>query len=299
MHIIQRCALMLFLSLSTTAMAEPAPFVCVHEKDHLPALDPLADSWYREAAALAKPGTRRPWARIVELYGKAVERNHWKAMHNLAALYRTGWPGSIEQDRQKSLDLYQRMIDLGVPQGFYNMAAMIGNKAGVRNPATDGLTFLDKAARMGNPAALTELGKLYIYYGKKEDLGLQYTRCAAEQGYGLANHELALYYEILKGNFPLALQHYQIAFSQGHRPAAFLMMRVFDKETPRHTAMWYTPDEKLTALYTDLLTQLVNDPDIRFPTLMKDHPLPPHPTQGYDAERPDWKPEQGGESITP
>ncbi|WP_088500045.1 tetratricopeptide repeat protein [Pseudomonas taetrolens] len=272
-------------------MAEPAPFVCVHEKDHLPALDPLADSWYREAAALAKPGTRRPWARIVELYGKAVERDHWKAMHNLAALYRTGWPGSIEQDRQKSLDLYQRMIDLGVPQGFYNMAAMIGNKAGVKNPATDGLTFLDKAARMGNPAALTELGKLYIYYGKKEDLGLQYTRCAAEQGYGLANHELALYYEILKGNFPLALQHYQIAFSQGHRPAAFLMMRVFDKETPRHTAMWYTPDENLTALYTDLRTQLVNDSDIRFPTLMKDHPLPPHPTQGYDAERPDWKPE--------
>ncbi|KMM83020.1 lipoprotein [Pseudomonas taetrolens] len=282
---------MLFLSLGTTAMAEPAPFVCVHEKDHLPALDPLADSWYREAAALAKPGTRRPWARIVELYGKAVERDHWKAMHNLAALYRTGWPGSIEQDRQKSLDLYQRMIDLGVPQGFYNMAAMIGNKAGVKNPATDGLTFLDKAARMGNPAALTELGKLYIYYGKKEDLGLQYTRCAAEQGYGLANHELALYYEILKGNFPLALQHYQIAFSQGHRPAAFLMMRVFDKETPRHTAMWYTPDENLTALYTDLRTQLVNDSDIRFPTLMKDHPLPPHPTQGYDAERPDWKPE--------
>ena len=290
-HIIQRCALMLFLTVGTTAMAEPAPFVCVHEKDHLPALDPLADSWYREAAALAKPGTRRPWARIVELYGKAVERDHWKAMHNLAALYRTGWPGSIEQDRQKSLDLYQRMIDLGVPQGFYNMAAMIGNKAGVKNPATDGLTFLDKAARMGNPAALTELGKLYIYYGKKEDLGLQYTRCAAEQGYGLANHELALYYKILKGNFPLALQHYQIAFSQGHRPAAFLMMRVFDKETPRHTAMWYTPDENLTALYTDLRTQLVNDSDIRFPTLMKDHPLPPHPTQGYDAERPDWKPE--------
>ncbi|MFI8336734.1 tetratricopeptide repeat protein [Pseudomonas taetrolens] len=291
MHFINRFALMLFLSLGTTAMAEPAPFVCVHEKDHLPALDPLADSWYREAAALAKPGTRRPWARIVELYGKAVERDHWKAMHNLAALYRTGWPGSIEQDRQKSLDLYQRMIDLGVPQGFYNMAAMIGNKAGVKNPATDGLTFLDKAARMGNPAAQAELGKLYIYIGKNEVLGLQYTRCAAEQGYGLASRELALYYKILKGNFPLALKHYQLALSQGHLGSAMVMESAFDAKTPPHQAMWYTPDEKLTALYTDLLTQLVNDPDIRFPTLMKDHPLPPHPTQGYDAERPDWKPE--------
>ncbi|MGO2452257.1 tetratricopeptide repeat protein [Pseudomonas taetrolens] len=272
-------------------MAEPAPFVCVHEKDHLPALDPLADSWYREAAALAKPDTLRPWARIVELYSKAVERDHWKAMHNLAALYRTGWPGSIEQDRQKSLDLYQRMIDLGVPQGFYNMAAMIGNKAGVRNPATDGLTFLDKAARMGNPAALTELGKLYIYYGKKEDLGLQYTRCAAEQGYGQANYELALYYKILKDNFPIALQHYQVALSQGHQSAALIMKYVFSSNSKPHFRMWYTPNDSLYEVYAEYYSQLRNDPDIRFPTLMKDHPLPPHPTQGYDAERPDWKPE--------
>nr|WP_048383426.1 tetratricopeptide repeat protein [Pseudomonas taetrolens] len=272
-------------------MAEPAPFVCVHEKDHLPALDPLADSWYREAAALAKPGTRRPWARIVELYGKAVERNHWKAMHNLAALYRTGWPGSIEQDRQKSLDLYQRMIDLGVPQGFYNMAAMIGNKAGVKNPATDGLTFLDKAARMGNPAALTELGKLYIYYGKKEDLGLQYTRCAAEQGYGQANYELALYYEILKSNYPIALQHYQVALSQGHSSSALVMKYAFSSSSKPNSRMWYAPDDSLYEVYAEYYSQLRNDPDIRFPTLMKDHPLPPHPTQGYDAERPDWKPE--------
>jgi len=288
---INRFALMLFLSLGTSAMAEPAPFVCVHEKDHLPALDPLADSWYREAAALAKPDTLRPWARIVELYGKAVERDHWKAMHNLAALYRTGWPGSIEQDRQKSLDLYQRMIDLGVPQGFYNMAAMIGNKAGVKNPATDGLTFLDKAARMGNPAALTELGKLYIYYGKKEDLGLQYTRCAAEQGYGQANYELALYYEILKSNYPIALQHYQVALSQGHSSSALVMKYAFSSSSKPNSRMWYAPDDSLYEVYAEYYSQLRNDPDIRFPTLMKDHPLPPHPTQGYDAERPDWKPE--------
>ena len=299
MHFINRFVLMLFLSLGTSAMAKPAPFVCVHEKDHLPALDPLADSWYREAAALAKPDTLRPWARIVELYGKAVERDHWKAMHNLAALYRTGWPGSIEQDRQKSLDLYQRMIDLDVPQGFYNMAAMIGNKAGVRNPATDGLTFLDKAARMGNPAALTELGKLYIYYGKKEDLGLQYTRCAAEQGYGQANYELALYYEILKSNYPIALQHYQVALSQGHSSSALVMKYAFSSSSKPNSRMWYAPDDSLYEVYAEYYSQLRNDPDIRFPILMKDHPLPPHPTQGYDAERPDWKPEQGGESITP
>ncbi len=153
-------------------MANSKSFVCVNEKDHLPPLDSQADAWYREAAALAKPDTLRPWGRIVELYSKAVERGHWKAMHNLANLYRTGWPGGVEKDTQKALDLYQKMIDLDVPQGFYDMGAMIGNRAGVKNPATDGLTFLDKAASLGNPPALTELGKLYIYVAKKKDLGL-------------------------------------------------------------------------------------------------------------------------------
>ena len=43
-------------------MANSKPFVCANEKDHLPPLDPQADAWYREAAALAKPDTLRPWA---------------------------------------------------------------------------------------------------------------------------------------------------------------------------------------------------------------------------------------------
>ncbi|MFU3453415.1 tetratricopeptide repeat protein [Pseudomonas aeruginosa] len=273
-------------------MANSKSFVCVNEKGHLPPLDSQADAWYREAAALAKPDTLRPWGRIVELYSKAVERGHWKAMHNLANLYRTGWPGGVEKDTQKALDLYQKMIDLKIPQGFYNMGAMIGNRAGVNNPATDGLTFLDKAASLGNPPALTELGKLYIYVAKNRELGLAYTQCAASQGYAPANYELGSYYELVERNFPKAARYYLLAASQGNDDAALFMSGVFDKTSPDVDRMWYSPDEKLHKEYYSIYKKLEADPDLRFPNLMKEHPLPPHPTQGYDADRPDWKPEQ-------
>ncbi|MCV6443509.1 tetratricopeptide repeat protein [Pseudomonas aeruginosa] len=271
------------------AMADSKPFVCVNEKDHLPPLDPQADAWYREAATLAKPDTLRPWPRIVDLYSKAVERGHWKAMHNLASLYRTGWPGGVEKDTQKALDLYQKMIDLKVPQGFYDMAAMIGSRAGVKNPATDGLTFLDKAASLGNPPALTELGRLYIYVAGQDELGLKYTNCAAGQGYAPANYELAMYYRLVAHNYPKAAGYYLLAASQGSNDAAFFMSGVFDKTSPDVDRMWYAPDERLHKLYDGIYDQLSADPDLRFPNLIKDHPLPPHPTQGYDADRPDWK----------
>ncbi|MCK1839478.1 tetratricopeptide repeat protein [Pseudomonas aeruginosa] len=280
------------LSFGVSVMADSKSFVCVNEKDHLPPLDSQADAWYREAAALAKPDTLRPWGRIVELYSKAVERGHWKAMHNLANLYRTGWPGGVEKDTQKALDLYQKMIDLKIPQGFYNMGAMIGNRAGVNNPATDGLTFLDKAASLGNPPALTELGKLYIYVAKNRELGLAYTKCAASQGYAPANYELGSYYELVEHNFPKAARYYLLAASQGNDDAALFMSGVFDKTSPDVDRMWYSPDEKLHKEYYSIYKKLEADPDLRFPNLMKEHPLPPHPTQGYDADRPDWKPEQ-------
>jgi hypothetical protein len=53
----------------------------------------------------------------------------------------------------------------------------------------------------------------------------------------------------------------------------------------------YKPDPVLHKLYNDLWEQLDENPNLRFPDLMKDHPLPPHPTQGFDAEHPDRRPE--------
>lgn len=287
--------LMALMVSAPSAMAGYSTFTCAYEKDYLPLLDAEADAWYKEALSLTKRQYEiRGSVRhdILALYHKAAARDHWKAMHNLAGLYRTGWPGALDKDPQRALDLYERMVQLGVPQGFYDIAAMIGNRNGLTNPATDGLTYLDKAAQLGNPAAQLRLGQIYIYELKEINLGLKYVNCSAEQDYAEAYYELGMFYGI-KSNFPLAARNYQIAASLGHGTSAMRLAGCFDKETPAHLALYYKPDKKLYALYDHISNQLNDDPDLRFPNLVKDHPLPPHPTQGYDADKPiDWKPDE-------
>lgn len=66
-------------------------------------------------------------------------------------------------------------------------------------------------------------------------------------------------------------------------------MTAFDPEnTKTHGfGFYYTPDVKLFNFYNDLYEKARNDPDWRYPNLIEEHPLPKHPTQGYDAEHPD------------
>ena len=85
-------------------MAYPI-FICAYEKDHNPPLDAEAELWFQEARALEKVRGVKNWRKIVWLYEKAIAKDHWKAMHNLARLYRTGWPGQpgVEQDTRETL----------------------------------------------------------------------------------------------------------------------------------------------------------------------------------------------------
>lgn len=72
----------------------------------------------------------------------------------------------------------------------------------------------------------------------------------------------------------------------------FTFLLSFGVSVMAHSKSFVCVDEKLHKEYYSIYKKLEADPDLRFPNLMKEHPLPPHPTQGYDADRPDWKPEQ-------
>ncbi len=258
-------------------------FKCVHEKDTAPPLDQQADQWFKQARVLSK---KRPadWSKVASLYQQAVEKNHWKAMHNLAELYLRG--DGVVKDTNKAIDLYLEMIKLQVPLGYYDMSAMIKRGIGVVQSDRQSVIYLLKAGDVGSPIAQVRLGNIYIYETKKRDLGVSYLRCAADQNDASANYELATYYEILDRNYPVALHYYQRAAALGERKGAMEIEDVF-----QNGKFSYNKDKKTEDAYYKVSRELAKNPDLRFPNLAKDHPLPPNPVQGYHADKDiNWKP---------
>jgi TPR repeat protein len=64
-------------------------FTCIFQDQHVPAIDPQAESWFQQALALENFDVYykdRDYPKIYRLYEQAAERNHWKSMLNLASL---------------------------------------------------------------------------------------------------------------------------------------------------------------------------------------------------------------------
>jgi TPR repeat protein len=239
----------------------------------------------------------KDWKTIVGLYEKAIAKDHWKAMHNLAGLYRTGWPGQpgIEQDTSKMLDLYERMVKLKVPLGYYNWAVIAEHGRGVLKSDRMASSYIFQAAQLGSPLAQVRIGNYFAFQlpREKQDerMAEPYFRCAGAQDSPDAIIETAAFFEIAKGNMPLALFYYQRAASLGSFTGLNHLVGAFEVIPRPIYNFGYQPDPKLHELYTRLRKQLNATPELRFPNLMKDHPLPAHPKQGFDAEHPDRRPE--------
>ncbi|WP_420801563.1 tetratricopeptide repeat protein [Pseudomonas chlororaphis] len=280
----------------TPVMAYPT-FTCAYEKDHNPPLDAEADGWFQQARALEKVRGVKDWRTIVGLYEKAIAKDHWKAMHNLAGLYRTGWPGQpgVEQDTSKMLDLYERMVKLKVPLGYYNWAVTVESGRGVLKSDRMASSYMFQAAQLGSPLAQVRIGNYFAFElprdKQDERMAEPYFRCAGAQDSPDAIIETAVFYEISKENMPLALFYYQRAASLGSSIGLSALQGAFDLQVDPLYDFGYRPDAKLHELYAKLLKELDANPNLRFPNLVKDHPLPAHPKQGYDAEHPDRRPE--------
>lgn len=288
------------------------PFSCRYEKDSNPPITEKAEQYFKRALALDKDSYLpvEQLRAIEKNYQKAVALGHWKAMNNLAALYLNAKysqddlhngnalnrnPTGIKIDLNAALVLYAKMVALRVPQGYYNWHLAIVN-GWIAKPTTYNNRFiLTEAARLGSPLAQVKLGNYFSFSLPKEhqrdDIAEQYFNCAGAQDNPQALMEVAAFYKIAKKNMPKALYYYQKAASLGSEDGFAYLREAFSDDATGIYELGYLPNPTLFKQYTELYYELRENAELRFPRLMQDYPLPRHPSQGYDADNPDVRPD--------
>ncbi len=179
-------------------------FTCVHQDQQVPPIDPQAEAWFQQALALESPdiyAEDRDYPQIYQLYRQAAERNHWKAMLNLAALILENHPALPERGREPAIRRVEKAMELGVPDAWDRMGIYHQNGIVKGGNATSAYAFFQKAADMGSPSAMTFLGdKLGGTYDSPDGefwgnrpIAIEMLQCAMAQGYGDAAYELGFY----------------------------------------------------------------------------------------------------------
>jgi hypothetical protein len=249
-------------------------FTCTKEKT--PPLDPEADQWYRTARNLQKQDEERFAKQIVELYRKAIERNHYNAMHRLALMYVDGM--GVEQDEREAVTLIERVIAMGVPSGYYQMGVFLQQGIGVKQDQAASLTYMRKAADMGNPQAQFAIGKKLLGISDKEvrpkllPIAETMLQCALSQEVADAGYELGSYYAVVVEDPTKALRTLQTAGKLGHKQSLFYLKSAF--ENGEHGVV---KDQQRAACYERLWRESEADKSKKFPNLDYICPLPPNP----------------------
>lgn len=170
-------------------------FTCEVEATKVPPIDAQAEVWFLEARELEGPETiedDRDYKKIVQLTRQAAERQHWKAMLNLASLYlEQRDPSHRVED---AVQLIEHAMRLGIPAAYDRMGTYYMNGTGVRSDATRAYAFWQKAAQMGNPQAMAFLGEKLRAgtdgaipgYWDNIPIATKMLECALGQGYGPA-----------------------------------------------------------------------------------------------------------------
>lgn len=261
----------------------------------LPKLDAEADAWFREARALENPETFYKdidYKSIVALTRKAAERNHWKAMLNLASLYVEGRdPNSGEKE---AAQLVEKAMALGIPAAYDRMGTYYLNGTGVAANSTHAYALFRKAAEIGSAESMAFLGEKLLGAEDRPEkgwwanvnVGLKMLNCALSRGDGGAAWDLAFYYSEPRGRRAtsaekeLAIRILHEGVKRGSFAAARSISVAF-KTSPDPAYQIVSPDLLRRDRYSKFATALDFDPSDRFPNLDKVLPLPP-------AELPPW-----------
>jgi hypothetical protein len=275
-------------------------FKCEIEASRVPAIDAQADAWFHEALALDSADifpSRRDYKRILQLTRQAAERQHWKAMLNLASLYLEGHdPAHGEEDAVK---LVEEAMRLGIPAAYDRMGTYYSNGTGVQGDMTRAYSFWQRAAEMGSPSAMAYLGKKMNavwddpkgnFWGNKA-VGISMLECAYGQGSGAAAYELALSYknqpdqEATREDRARALQTLHNGVKFGSESCANRLRIEFGDPFEIEKMLAPYIDKARSERYRVLSDALSFDPSDRFPNLDKVLPLPPSRLPPWNGDR--------------
>ncbi|MDP9585057.1 UNVERIFIED_ORG: hypothetical protein J2791_004372 [Burkholderia contaminans] len=262
-----------------------AAFECKHEADVVPSIDQDADRWNRQAMALTSSllwPNQRDYKGAVDLWMKAAERKHWKAMLNLANAYAQG--DGVDRDSERAVQIVEQAMKLGVPAAYDLMGTYYMNGTGVKQDASRAYGFWQLAADMGNPNAMAYLGgKMDAVYDDPKagfwgnrKIALQMLECGFAQGNGPAAYALGTTIvgdrAELGENNERALKILHAGVKFGSAQSAGWLSASFGKGD---ALVGHVKDEARAERYIILADRLERDPDLRLPSLDKVVPLPP------------------------
>ena len=164
-------------NMSLTAFNPHHPtFECKREADEVPPIDPQAEEWLQEGLRITGSDRRfadRHFPDAALLWSQAAERNHWKALTNLAGLYGQGnglGANAVRADPERAVRIVESAMVLEVPAAFYAMGMYHYTGLGVRADSSRAYAFWQLAADMGSADAQARIGRalLAVYDNPKE-----------------------------------------------------------------------------------------------------------------------------------
>ena len=271
-------------------------FTCVYQDLYLPPIDPQAELLFQQALTLDDPDAyaeNKDWDSIFQLYQRAAELGHWKAMLNLASLRL-----KVDSNPETAISLVEKAMLLGVPDawdmmGIYHMRQIV--KGGNADSA---YAFFQRAAEMGSPRALVFLGEaldagwdnLREGFWANEPIAQKMLQCAIAQGDGDAASQLSFDYSD-EGSGPpedkrRAIELLHEAMKLGSDRAASELFVQFD-------GMYLTVGENLvdyadkarSERYSKLCHALEFYKILKLPNLDKVLPLPPAPLPKWNGDK--------------
>ena len=273
-------------------------FVCKYEADAVSDINLEAEAWNREALYLTRFSlwpNEKNWKEAERLWKMASGKGNWKAMLNLSSLYEKGQGEDgflVSANPYLSVQIAEDAMILGIPAGFERMGSFHSSGlGGIRQDASRAWAFWELAANMGNPQALTRIGKAItaayddpdaLVWNNRET-GLKMLECAASQADGEAGFELGLDLggtdmstQEERSRALLALHH---AVGFGSHDAAAHLFGSFNQGNRIAKQI----DKDRAERYFQFAEILSHNPDLRFPNLDKIVPLPPAKLPHWDG----------------